>query len=142
MAYLRELKSGKFQSTIRIKGINLYRTFQTKRLANAWAKQIEQNIKKIPTLSNKQLIALSDDEIELMGGAGLFKSLGVDLFEIRNAHQLEIINQLNKKELLQLTAQEIESMGGVELFTKAGKRIRYKMARRGQRKTSRRARRA
>jgi integrase len=73
-----------------------------------------------------QLLALSEAEIEDMGGEELFRQLAVDLFLIRNQAQLEAINELSKKELLQLSPQEIERMGGVELFLQAGKRIRYK----------------
>ncbi|OAI25067.1 MULTISPECIES: hypothetical protein [Methylomonas] len=73
-----------------------------------------------------QLAALSESDVERMGGATLFAHLGIDLFAIRNASKLEAINALSKKELLQLSPQDIERMGGAELFIKAGKRIRYK----------------
>ena len=73
-----------------------------------------------------QLLAMTNTDIENMGGEELFKQLGVDLFSIHNQAQLEAINALTKKELLQLSPQEIENMGGAELFLQAGKRIRYK----------------
>ena len=72
------------------------------------------------------MLALSDTDIDGMGGEEFFKQLGVDLFAIRNQARLAAINTLSKKDLLQLSPQEIERMGGAELFLKAGKRIRYK----------------
>ncbi|MEE9339932.1 MAG: site-specific integrase [Methylococcaceae bacterium] len=126
MAYIRPLKSGKFRADIRMKGIVKNKTFPNKNLAQSWATEFETLIKTIPTLTNAKLMALSDDDILIMGGIDLFNQLGVDIFSIRNASKLEIINQLSKKELLQLTAQQIEAMGGAELFKKTGKRIRYK----------------
>jgi integrase len=126
MAYIRTLANGNFRADVRIKGIVKNKTFPTQKLALAWANKTEQSIKTIPHLSKEQLIALSADDIETMGGEELFKHLGVDLFSIRNQARLVAINALGKKELLQLTPQEIECMGGVELFQQAGKRIRYK----------------
>ena len=126
MAYLRTLNKGGIQATIRLKGFTQYRTFPNKKQATDWATRTESNIKLITTMANIDLAALSDNEIELMGGTELFIKLGVDLFSIRNAAKLEVINQLTKKESLQLSPQQIELMGGVELFTLAGKKIRYK----------------
>jgi len=128
MAYLRKLDNGKYQATVRLKGINKFKTFSTKKSANLWAAKLDKHIKLIPTLTNTQLLSLSDDDIESMGGADLFKKLGVELFCIRHAAKLEVINQLNKKELPLLTAEQIEEMGGLELFKHAGKdnRIRYR----------------
>jgi integrase len=126
MAYIRSLKNGSFQATVRLKGITQYKTLPTKKAATAWTKALEKNIKRIPTLNNEQTCALSDDDIEAMGGNDLFLKLGVDVFKIRNAEKLEAIYQLSKKELLQLTQQQIENMGGSELFNQADKRIRYK----------------
>lgn len=125
MAYFRALKKGGVQATIRLKGITQYRTFLNKKLAKSWATDTEKQIKTIPALTERQLIALSDDDIATMGGVGLFNKLGVNLFSIRNAAKLEVINQLSKKELLQLMPHKIEAMGGAELFKQAGKRIRY-----------------
>lgn len=128
MAYIRVLNSGKYQATVRRNGINKFKTFTTKKDANSWATKLDKHIKLIPTLTDTQILSLSDVDIELMGGADLFKKLGVDLFKVKHAAQLEAINLLSKKELPLLTAQQIESMGGVELFEHAGKgsRIRYK----------------
>jgi integrase len=72
------------------------------------------------------VLALSEADIEDMGGEELFRQLDVDLFALRHQAQLAAINALSKKELLQLSPQEIERMGGAELFLQAGKRIRYK----------------
>ncbi|MGZ0078500.1 hypothetical protein [Methylomonas sp. YC3] len=77
-------------------------------------------------MDQAQLLALSDADIETLGGAELFKQLGVDLFVVHHQAKLEAINALSKKELLQLSPQDIERMGGAELFIQAGKRIRYK----------------
>jgi len=126
MAYIRPLKNGNFQATVRLKGIIQYKTLPTKKAATAWTKALEKNIRRIPTLNNDQLIALSDEDVEAMGGNDLFLKLGMDLFNIRNAAKLEVINQLTKKESLQLSPQQIESMGGAELFNQTGRRIRYK----------------
>jgi D-lyxose ketol-isomerase len=38
------------------------------------------------------LLALSDADIETMGGEEVFKQLGVDLFTLRNQARLEAIN--------------------------------------------------
>jgi len=126
MAYIRPLSNGKFRADVRMKGIVKNKTFTSEKLAQAWADDIENNIKAIPLLDLSQLAALSESDVERMGGATLFARLGIDLFAIRNASKLEAINALSKKELLQLSPQEIERMGGAELFIKAGKRIRYK----------------
>lgn len=129
MAYIRPLANGHFRADVRMKGIVKNKTFPSLILARAWADKIEYSIKSIPNLDQTQLIALSDADIDSMGGNELFKQLGVDLFTIRNINKLEVINALNKKELLQLSPQEIELMGGAELFLQAGKRIRYKIFR-------------
>jgi len=109
-----------------MKGINKNKTFPTLLLAQHWAEAIERSIKSIPNLSQEQLLALSEADIDSMGGENLFKQLGVDLFVLKNQARLEAINALSKKELLQLTPQDIDRMGGVQLFLQAGKRIRYK----------------
>ncbi|ASF45234.1 tyrosine-type recombinase/integrase [Methylovulum psychrotolerans] len=126
MAYIRPLSNGNFRADVRMKGIVKNKTFPTLPLAQAWADNLEHNIKTVPNLTPCQLLALSDTDIDSMGGEELFKQLGVDLFAIRNEARLKAINALNKKELLQLSPQDIERMGGAELFLQAGKRIRYK----------------
>lgn len=126
MAYIRPLANGNFRADVRMKGIVKNKTFSSETFAQAWANKIEHSIKAIPHMEQSQLLALSESEIDGMGGAELFKQLGVDLFTIRNQARLEAINALSKKELLQLSPQEIENMGGAELFFQAGKRIRYK----------------
>lgn len=126
MAYIRPLANGKFRADVRLQGLTKNKTFPSRTLAEAWAAQMEHHIKAIPQLNPSQLLALSEAEIEAMGGEGLFQQLGVDLFAVRNQAKLEAIEALSKKELLQLSPQEIERMGGAELFLKAGKRIRYK----------------
>jgi integrase len=126
MAYIRTLANGHFRADIRMKGIVKNKTFSSQSLAQAWAVKIENSIKTIPNMEQAQLLALSETDIDGMGGEELFRQLGVDLFAIRNQARLEAINALSKKELLQLSPQEIERMGGAELFLRAGKRIRYK----------------
>jgi len=126
MAYIRTLANGNYRADVRMKGIVKNKTFPSQLLAQAWADMIECSIKTIPNMETAHLLALSDADIDSMGGDELFKQLGVDLFAIRNQTLLTVINRLTKKELLQLSPQEIESMGGAELFMKAGKRIRYK----------------
>jgi hypothetical protein len=126
MAYIRSLANGNYRADVRMKGIVKNKTFPSQVLAQAWADKIEHSIKTIPNMETADLLALSDADIDGMGGDELFKQLGVDLFSIRNQARLVVINRLTKKELLQLSSQEIESMGGAELFMKAGKRIRYK----------------
>ncbi len=126
MAYIRPLANGNFRADVRMKGIIKNKTFPSQKLAQTWADNTERSIKAISTMDQAQLMALSDEQIESMGGEELFKQLGVDLFSVRHAAKLEAINALSKKELLQLTPQEIERMGGAELFIQAGKRIRYK----------------
>jgi integrase len=126
MAYIRTLSNGNFRADVRMKGIVKNKTFPSQSLAQAWADKIEYSIKTIPNLNQAQLLALSNADIDGMGGEELFKQLGVDLFAIRNQARLEAINALSKKELLQLSPQHIERMGGAELFLQAGKRIRYK----------------
>jgi integrase len=126
MAYIRTLANGHFRADIRMKGIVKNKTFSSQSLAQAWAVKIENSIKTIPNMEQAQLLALSETDIDGMGGEELFRQLGVDLFAIRNQARLEAINALSKKELLLLSPQEIERMGGAELFLRAGKRIRYK----------------
>jgi integrase len=126
MAYIRPLANNHFRADIRMKGIAKNKTFPSQKLAQAWADKIEHSIKTIPNLEQAQLLALSDADIDSMGGEELFKQLGVDLFAIRNSAKLAAINALSKKELLQLSPQDIERLGGAELFLQAGKRIRYK----------------
>jgi integrase len=126
MAYIRPLTNGKFRADVRLQGLTKNKTFPSRAQAEAWAAQMEHHIKAIPQLMPSQLLALSEAEIEAMGGEGLFRQLGVDLFLVRNQAKLQAIEALSKKELLQLSPQEIERMGGAELFIKAGKRIRYK----------------
>jgi integrase len=126
MAYLRVLANGHYRADVRMKGIIKNKTFPSQSLAQTWADKIEHSIKAIPNMDQAQLLALSDADIDSMGGEELFKQLGVDLFVIRHLAKLEAINALSKKELLQLSPQEIERMGGAELFLQAGKRIRYK----------------
>ena len=126
MAYLRVLANGHYRADVRMKGIIKNKTFPSQSLAQTWADKIEHSIKTIPNMDQAQLLALSDADIDSMGGEELFKQLGVDLFVIRHLAKLEAINALSKKELLQLSLQEIERMGGAELFLQAGKRIRYK----------------
>ena len=126
MAYIRPLANGNYRADVRMKGIVKNKTFPSQALAQAWADKFEHSIKTIPNMETAHLLALSDADIDCMGGDELFKQLGVDLFAIRNQARLAFINRLTKKELLQLSPQEIESMGGAELFMKAGKRIRYK----------------
>ena len=126
MAYLRVLANGHYRADVRMKGIIKNKTFPSQSLAQTWADKIEHSIKTIPNMDQAQLLALSDSDIDSMGGEELFKQLGIDLFVIRYLAKLEAINALSKKELLQLSLQEIERMGGAELFLQAGKRIRYK----------------
>ncbi len=126
MAYLRVLASGHYRADVRMKGILKNKTFPSQSLAQAWADKLELSIKLIPNLDQTQLLALSETDIDGLGGEELFKQLAVDLFAIRNQARLESINALSKKELLQLSPQDIERMGGAELFMQAGKRIRYK----------------
>jgi hypothetical protein len=101
MAYIRNLANGHFRADVRMKGIVKNKTFPTLSLAQTWADKIEHAIKAIPNLDQAQLLALSDADIDGMGGKELFKQLGVDLFAIRNLAKLEAINALSKKELLQ-----------------------------------------
>lgn len=126
MAYIRPLANGNFRADVRMKGIVKNKTFATEILAQAWADKIEHSIKSIPLMEQAQLLALSDADIEILGGEELFKQLGFDLFAVHHQAKLEAINALSKKELLQLSPQDIERMGGAELFIQAGKRIRYK----------------
>ena len=126
MAYLRVLANGHYRADVRMKGILKNKTFPSQSLAQTWADKIEYSIKTIPNLDQVQLLALSDADIDGMGGEELFRQLGVDLYAIRNQARLETINALSKKELLQLSPQDIERMGGAELFLQVGKRIRYK----------------
>jgi hypothetical protein len=126
MAYIRTLSNGNFRADVRLKGINKNKTFPSQSLAQAWANKIEHSIKIVPIMDQSQLVALSDVDVENMGGEELFNELGVNLFAVRNQAQLAAINLLSKKELLQLTPQDIERMGGAGLFLQAGKRIRYK----------------
>ena len=126
MAYLRVLANGHYRADVRMKGILKNKTFPSQSLAQTWADKIEYSIKTIPNLEQAQLLALSDADIDGMGGEELFRQLGVDLYAIRNQARLETINALSKKELLQLSPQDIERMGGAELFLQVGKRIRYK----------------
>lgn len=126
MAYIRTLANGNYRADVRMKGVVKNKTFPSQSLAQAWADKIEHSIKTIPNMETAHLLALSEVEIDSMGGDELFKQLGVDLFAVRNQARLAVINRLTKKELLQLSPQEIENMGGAELFMNAGKRIRYK----------------
>ena len=88
MAYIRPLKNGSFRADIRMKGIIKNKTFPSIELANAWASEIESNIKSIPNLENDELLALSVEDIVGMGGEELFKQLCVVPFCIRNVAKL------------------------------------------------------
>ena len=103
MAYVRTLANGYFRADIRMKGIVKNKTFPSDSIAQAWADKIEHSIKTIPNLNQAQLLALSDADIDGLGGEELFKQLGVDLFAICNLAKLEAINALSKKDLLQLS---------------------------------------
>jgi len=94
MAYLRALANGHFRADVRMKGIVKNKTFNSLVIARAWADKIEYSIKTLPNLNQSQLMALSEAEIDSMGGDELFKLLGIDLFAIRNQVQLETINNL------------------------------------------------
>jgi len=120
MAYIRPLANGNFRADVRMKGIVKNKTFTSLSHAQAWADTIEHSIKAIPNLTPTQLLALSEADIDRMGGEELFRQLGIDLFAIRNHARLEAINTLNKKELLQLSPQDIERMGGASLFFTGG----------------------
>ena len=100
MAYIRPLANGNFRADVRMKGIIKNKIFPSEKLAQAWADDIERSIKTIPMMDQAQLLALSDDEIERMGGEELFRQLGVDLFAVRHAAKLEAINALSKKRIL------------------------------------------
>lgn len=126
MAYIRPLANGNFRADVRMKGIVKNKTFASEAHALTWANKIEHAIKTIPAMDQSQLLALSDADIENLGGTDLFNQLGVNLSAVRHQAKLEAINALSKKELLELSPQEIERMGGAELFIQAGKRIRYK----------------
>jgi hypothetical protein len=115
MAYIRPLANGNFRADVRLQGLTKNKTFPSRALAEAWAAQMERHIKAIPQLNPAQLLALSEAEIEAMGGEGLFRQLGVDLFAVRHQAKLQAIEALSKKELLQLSPQAIERMGGAEL---------------------------
>jgi hypothetical protein len=113
------LANGHYRADVRMKGITKNKTFPSQSLAQTWADKIERSIKTIPNLDQAQLLALSEADIEDIGGEDLLKQLGVDLFLLRHQAQLEAINALNKKESLQLSPQDIERMGGAELFLQA-----------------------
>ena len=93
MAYIRPLANGNFRADVRMKGIVKNKTFPSEKLAQAWADKIERSIKTIPNLDATQLIALSDSDVDSMGGAEVFAQLGVDLFTIRNQARLEAITK-------------------------------------------------
>jgi hypothetical protein len=88
---------------VRVKGMVKNKTFPSQLFAQAWADKIEHSIKTIPNMDQVKLLALSDADIDSMGGKELFKQLTVNLFTIRNLAKLEAINSLSKKELLQLS---------------------------------------
>ena len=95
MAYIRTLSNGNFRADVRMKGIVKNKTFPSQSLAQTWADKIEYSIKTIPNLNQAQLLALSDADINGMGGEELFKQLGVDLFAIRNQARLGVCRTLN-----------------------------------------------
>jgi hypothetical protein len=84
MAYIRTLANGNYRADVRMKGIVKNKTFPSQSQAHAWADKIGHSIKTIANLETAQLLALSDADIDSMGGDELFKQLGVDLFSIRN----------------------------------------------------------
>ena len=88
MAHIRTLANGNFRADVRTKGMVKNKTFTTYALAQAWAEKIEYSIKTIPHLSREQLLIMSDDDVEAMGGEELFKQLGVELFK---GHKMRII---------------------------------------------------
>ena len=105
MAYFRTLANGRIRADVRMKGILKNKTFPSKKPAQTWADNIEHSIQTLPNLNHAQLLALSEADIDGMGGEELFKQLGIDLVAIRHQARLETINALNKKELLQLSPQ-------------------------------------
>ncbi|MDD2725515.1 MAG: hypothetical protein PHH59_16025 [Methylovulum sp.] len=90
MAYIRPLANGNFRADVRMKGIAKNKTFPTLSLAQSWADTIEHGIKTIPHLTPTQLLALSEADIDRMGGEELFRQLGVDLFAIRKGELLKL----------------------------------------------------
>ena len=84
MAYIRALPNGHYRADVRMKGILKNKTFPSQSIAQAWADNLECSIKTIPKLDQAQLLALSEVDIDSMGGEELFKQLSVDLFTIRN----------------------------------------------------------
>ncbi|WP_367155202.1 hypothetical protein [Methylomonas sp. HYX-M1] len=59
-----------------MEGIVKNKTFPTEKLAQVWADDIEHCIKAIPLMSPAQLSALTEADIEAMGGAELFIKAG------------------------------------------------------------------
>jgi integrase len=99
MAYLRVLANGHYRADVRMKGIIKNKTFPSQSLAQTWADKIEHSIKAIPNMDQAQLLALSDADIDSMGGAELFLQAGK---RIRYKTFREVCNQYllrwNKKD--------------------------------------------
>ena len=85
MAYIRPLANGNFCADVCMKSIVKNKTFPSEKLAQTWADKIERNINTIPNLEATQLLALSDADIDAMGGQELFSQLGVDLLTITSS---------------------------------------------------------
>jgi len=68
MAHLRALANSHYRADVRMKGIVKIKTFPSQALAQTWADKIEYSIKNIPQMSHAQLLALSDADVQSMGG--------------------------------------------------------------------------
>ena len=80
MATIRTLPNGKYRTDIRRKNTFIQaKTFISKNQAEQYRDEIESCIDSILNLKPKKIKKLSPAKVEELGGAWLFKKLGIEL---------------------------------------------------------------
>ena len=80
MATIRNLSNGKYRADIRRQNTFIQaKTFTSKKQAEQYRDEIESCIDSILNLKPKKIKKLSPAKVEELGGAWLFKKLGIEL---------------------------------------------------------------
>jgi hypothetical protein len=76
MAHFRTLASGKIKAEVHQKGITNNKTFATLQEAQQWAQETEAGIHAAFALPKKELLKLTPEQIDKLGGADVFRRAG------------------------------------------------------------------
>lgn len=80
MSHIRKLSSGKYRAEIRRNYTFIQsKVFGSKKQAEQWSADAEQNIENILSLKPKKLKKLTPADVEELGGITLFQKLGVEI---------------------------------------------------------------